>query len=175
MINVLENFVSDQECDDLLNHYNKKIWDAKDPFLKTGFGISEDGVADLYKEESLISDIVKRIGAHLTSYYKEDMELKTLFHSVMTPGAVNPLHWDNYIENGQEDVSTLFYLNDDYEGGELSFPDQDIFIKPKKGSFIFFRGEESLMHEVKMVKSGNRTAFVGFFWPTRVRIASTKS
>ena len=69
------------------------------------------------------------------------------------------------------DVSSLFYINEEYEGGELNFPDQNLLIKPKKGTFIFFRGEESLMHEVKVVKSGSRNAFVGFFWPTRVRLS----
>jgi len=81
--------------------------------------------------------IVKRMGKEISDHYGEPMELKTLFHSVMVPGAVNPLHWDNYIENGQEDVSSLFYINEEYEGGELNFPDQDLLIKPKKGTFIF--------------------------------------
>jgi Rps23 Pro-64 3,4-dihydroxylase Tpa1-like proline 4-hydroxylase len=171
MINIIEGFLSEKECDDLFNHYNEEIWDAKDPFVKTGFGVSEQEALSIYKKEGLLSDIVKRIGNHLSSYYNEEMELKTLFHSVMTPGAINPLHWDNYIENGQDDISTLFYLNEDYVGGELHFPDQGQLIKPKKGTFIFFKGEESLMHEVKEVKSGNRNAFVGFYWPTRVRMS----
>jgi Rps23 Pro-64 3,4-dihydroxylase Tpa1-like proline 4-hydroxylase len=171
MINVIEGFLSQQECDDLFNHYNKKIWDAEDPFVKTGFGVSTEKALELYNEDTLLSNIVKRIGLYLSSYYNEEMELKSLFHSVMTPGAVNPLHWDNYIENGQDDISTLFYLNEDYIGGELHFPDQGKTIKPKAGTFIFFKGDESLMHEVKEVKEGNRNAFVGFYWPKRVRLS----
>jgi len=173
MINIIEDFLTKEECNELFTHYNKKIWDAEDPFVKTGFGVSEHESLSLYNEEGLLSDIVKRIGSHLTSYYKEEMELKTLFHSVMTPGALNPLHWDNYIENGQDDVSTLFYLNEDYVGGELHFPNQNKTIKPKVGTFIFFKGDENLMHEVKQVTEGNRNAFVGFFWPTRTRISIT--
>ena len=173
MINILEDFVSKEECLSLFNHYNKKIWDASDPFVKTGFGVSKEDISDFYNKESLLLDIVKRMGNKVSEYYGEPMELKSLFHSVMIPGAVNPLHWDNYIENGEEDVSTLFYINEDYEGGELNFPGQDLIIKPNIGTFIFFRGEESLMHEVKEVKSGSRNAFVGFFWPTRVRMSIT--
>jgi Rps23 Pro-64 3,4-dihydroxylase Tpa1-like proline 4-hydroxylase len=173
LINIIEGFVSDKECQELFEHYNLKIWDAEDPFVKTGFGVGKDEALDLYNKDNLLSDIVKRIGTHLSSYYGEDIELKSLFHSVMTPGAVNPLHWDNYIENGQDDISTLFYLNEDYVGGELHFPNQNKIIKPKAGTFIFFKGEESLMHEVKEVIEGNRNAFVGFFWPKRVRISIT--
>jgi len=173
MINIVKNFLSKEECESLFNHYNKKIWDAEDPFVKTGFGLSQDEALSFYEEDNLLSDIVRRIGYHLSSHYNEEMELKTLFHSVMTPGAVNPLHWDNYIENGQDDISTLFYLNEDYVGGELHFPNQNQTIKPEIGTFIFFKGEESLMHEVKEVIQGNRNAFVGFFWPTRVRMSIT--
>jgi Rps23 Pro-64 3,4-dihydroxylase Tpa1-like proline 4-hydroxylase len=173
LINIIEGFVSDKECQELFEHYNLKIWDAEDPFVKTGFGVGKDEALDLYNKDNLLSDIVKRIGTHLSSHYGEDIELKSLFHSVMTPGAVNPLHWDNYIENGQDDISTLFYLNEDYVGGELHFPNQNKIIKPKAGTFIFFKGEESLMHEVKEVIEGNRNAFVGFFWPTRTRISIT--
>ena len=102
------------------------------------------------------------------------MELKQLFHSVMTPGAKNALHWDNYIENGDEDVSSLLYINDDYSGGELHFPNQNLKIKPKKGTFIFFSGDETVEHEVTTVTEGNRNAFVGFYWPVlrRKRVMS---
>lgn len=171
MINIIEGFLSQQECDELFNHYNKKIWDAPDPFVKTGFSVVESEALEFYNQDNLLSDIVKRIGLHLSSHYKEEIELKSLFHSIMTPGAVNPLHWDNYVENGQDDISTLFYLNEDYVGGELHFPDQNQTIKPKAGMFIFFKGDENLMHEVKQIKEGNRNAFVGFYWPTRVRMS----
>ena len=124
MINIIEGFLSQQECDDLFNHYNKNIWDAEDPFVKTGFGVGTEKALEFYNQDTLLSNITKRIGLYLSAYYNEEMELKSLFHSIMTPGAVNPLHWDNYIENGQDDISTLFYLNEDYIGGELHFPDQ---------------------------------------------------
>lgn len=36
------------------------------------------------------------------------------------------------------DVACLMYLNDEYEGGEINFPEHDIMIKPKPGTIVFF-------------------------------------
>lgn len=54
-------------------------------------------------------------------------------------GSIGP-HIDKNINNPRNtmDWSVLFYLNDDYTGGEISFPDLDLRIKPSKGSAIIF-------------------------------------
>jgi hypothetical protein len=44
-------------------------------------------------------------------------------------------------------LSTLIYLNDDYVGGEISFPDYKISIKPKARELIVF--PSYFLHEVK--------------------------
>ena len=36
------------------------------------------------------------------------------------------------------DIGCLMYLNDEYLGGEIRFPDYNITIKPKKGTCVFF-------------------------------------
>lgn len=53
-------------------------------------------------------------------------------------------------------LSILAYLNDDYEGGELYFPDLDYSIKPKKGMLILFPGSLHYQHGVTPVTSGTR-------------------
>lgn len=59
--------------------------------------------------------------------------------------------------------SSLIYLNDDYEGGELYFPEYDLYIKPEVGTLICFKGDENTLHGVKMVTSGVRYT-VSLFW-----------
>jgi predicted 2-oxoglutarate/Fe(II)-dependent dioxygenase YbiX len=54
------------------------------------------------------------------------------------------------------DISMLIYLNDDYEGGELYFPQHDIQIKPKAGTLAFFPGDKNYLHGVNPIKSGKR-------------------
>ena len=63
--------------------------------------------------------------------------------------------------DGQDGDSTLAfslvaYINDDYEGGEIHFPNQNITLKPKAGSMIMFPSQLPYLHEVKPIISGTR-------------------
>ena len=51
--------------------------------------------------------------------------------------------------------SSLIYLNDDYEGGELKFVDGKVF-KFKAGTNIIFRSDAYNSHQVLKVKKGKR-------------------
>jgi autonomous glycyl radical cofactor GrcA len=61
------------------------------------------------------------------------------------------------------DIASIFYFNDDYEGGELYFPAQNVKIKPKAGSAYFFPGDMNYVHGVTTVTSGLRFT-CPFFW-----------
>lgn len=64
------------------------------------------------------------------------------------------------------DIAGLFYINDDYEGGELYFPEQDIQFKPKAGAAYFFPGDRYYIHGVTEITSGTRYT-CPFFWTVR--------
>lgn len=59
--------------------------------------------------------------------------------------------------------SSLLYLNEDYEGGELYFPEYNLSIKPEAGTLICFKGDENTLHGVKMVTEGVRYT-ISLFW-----------
>lgn len=61
------------------------------------------------------------------------------------------------------DIAGLFYINDDYEGGELYFPEQGIQFKPKKGAAYFFPGDKNYIHGVTEITSGTRYTCPFFF------------
>lgn len=61
------------------------------------------------------------------------------------------------------DIGTVFYLNDDYEGGELYFPLQGIEFKPKPGAAYFFPGDKNYIHGVRPITSGVRYT-LPYFW-----------
>jgi predicted 2-oxoglutarate/Fe(II)-dependent dioxygenase YbiX len=61
------------------------------------------------------------------------------------------------------DITTVFYLNDDYEGGEIYFPNLGVEIKPEAGSVICFPTSEKYRHGVRTVLSGERFA-ISQFW-----------
>jgi len=53
-------------------------------------------------------------------------------------------------------LACLIYLNDDYDGGEIYFPRQEISIKPKAGTLITFPGSLHYIHGVNKIISGTR-------------------
>ena len=60
------------------------------------------------------------------------------------------------------DVSILFYLNDQYGGGELEFYDLGLTIKPKKGMMIAFPSYKDFAHKVHPVTWGHRYTLVSW-------------
>lgn len=89
------------------------------------------------------------------------------------PGQLQQPHADKELHIGEDegkpndfpyyDLAGLFYLNDDYEGGELYFPKQGIQFKPKKGAAYFFPGDLQYIHGVTEITSGIRYVSP-FFW-----------
>lgn len=55
-------------------------------------------------------------------------------------------------------LSTVAYLNDNYVGGEIYFPQVNITIKPESGSIIFFPSNFVFTHTVKPIEDGYRYA-----------------
>ena len=81
-------------------------------------------------------------------------------------------HLDNNSNNGiYEDISLLFYFNDNYKGGEIYFSDLDLEIKPEAGSFLFFDGSK-LWHETRQLEYGSKY-YIPFFIINKKRIIST--
>jgi hypothetical protein len=75
-------------------------------------------------------------------------------------GSLMTAHRDfySYVKDGEDEVTPKFtiilYINDDYEGGEIHFPNENVTIKAEAGSVLIF--PSNLLHEVKTVISGNR-------------------
>jgi hypothetical protein len=53
-------------------------------------------------------------------------------------------------------ISGVLYLNDDYLGGELEFPNQGFSIKPEAGSMILFPSIQPYVHDPKPAYGGER-------------------
>jgi hypothetical protein len=77
------------------------------------------------------------------------------FHTGPEKGRANDFPW--------YDLAGLFYFNDDYEGGELYFPQHGIEFQPVAGAAYFFPGDMYYAHGVRPIRSGNRFTSP-FFW-----------
>jgi hypothetical protein len=56
----------------------------------------------------------------------------------------------------QRDYTGIAYLNDDFTGGELVFPELDIVIAPRPGLLVGFPSNHEFVHAVPKVLSGKR-------------------
>ena len=64
------------------------------------------------------------------------------------------------------DLSSVFYLNDDFEGGEIFFPIQSFIAKPVRNMLIMFPGDINFIHGVNTVTKRIRYT-VSTFWTVK--------
>jgi hypothetical protein len=183
----LENFMTDEEINFLENAAKSiTIWDVTETHK------NEDGTV-IYDSEYWKDRVATRgtldlndpkIGPVIESLFKKlqpivekhfNVEIKPTTETIVRwlPGQLQNPHADKELHEEPNvgvpndfpyyDLSSLFYLNDDYEGGELYFPLQNIKFKPKRGSAYFFPGDRNYIHGVTEIKSGIRYT-CPFFW-----------
>lgn len=70
------------------------------------------------------------------------------------PGTYMGPHTDSSQNPTTENISAVIYLNENYKGGEINFPNQNIMIKPSAGSIVIFPSIPPYYHESKEVVEG---------------------
>lgn len=106
---------------------------------------------DLYKTENRVT-VHADEGFQILKYHEGD------FCNTHVDGEENFSH---------RKVSGLFYLNDDYEGGEITFPKFNITIKPKKNSILLFPANYAYEHSASEVKKGKKICIVTWFFSSK--------
>ena len=59
-------------------------------------------------------------------------------------------------------ISTIYYLNDNYEGGEINFPRFNLSYRPKAGDFLVFPSNFMYNHYVSDITEGTRYCIVNW-------------
>jgi hypothetical protein len=169
-IKVIENFI-EQEDLKLINNFlnqhrdNDEFMGGKD-FQPEDVRKLNPQVADLLnKYESKVYKVVKEL---FTDQYGIPVNRIPVNHTHFVKwisGMDSKLHCDCEKPDGSPalvadfykyNVSVLMYPNDDYTGGAITFPDYDLTIKPKPGTFIVFPGNNNYKHTVERVLDGVR-------------------
>lgn len=86
-------------------------------------------------------------------------------------GGFLPAHQDHGVSSRV--LSVVMYLNDDYEGGEMLFPNSNVSIKPEAGSIVFFPSNFLYVHEVSEIKSGTRYSMPHWYHNMKTPVLST--
>jgi hypothetical protein len=187
MIVELENFMTNDEIDFLEKAAkNIKIWDDTESHINENGTVVYD--ASYWKDRVATQPSLDKndpnIAPIITNLFQRLKPIVEKFYNVVAqptgvtivrwlPGQFQHPHADKELHTGPDaglpndfpyyDLSSLFYLNDDYVGGELYFPIQDIRFKPKKGAAYFFPGDMNYIHGVSKIENGIRYT-CPFFW-----------
>ena len=61
------------------------------------------------------------------------------------------------------DYTAILYLNDDFEGGKIFFPELLVSIEPEKGKLVLFPSNIDYVHGITEIRSGVRHSFPMWF------------
>lgn len=133
-IKVINNFISDEDCKKAIYYIQSGTNTMfKDNLLAEVLNDSKESLSFIKK----YSD--KALAAHKKEY-NLNIPLYTFegFLTTWNTGAEAPLHNDNHPKAEFVQLTTVVYLNDDYEGGIIYFPEFEFSHKPQKGDAIIF-------------------------------------
>jgi prolyl 4-hydroxylase len=148
---VIGGFLSDEECDGLIEGAKPKLARSLTVATKTGgeelnADRTSSGMFYARAENELIARIERRL-AQLTRWPVENGEGLQILH--YRPGAEYKPHYDYFDPNepgtptilkrgGQRVATVVMYLNDPIKGGGTTFPDVRLQVAPKRGNAVFF-------------------------------------
>jgi predicted 2-oxoglutarate/Fe(II)-dependent dioxygenase YbiX len=105
---------------------------------------------------------------------------ETVILSALGPGGYHPRHADNCQQDAsgrwvpdhtpQRVVTAIYYLNSDFDGGEIVFEREGLAIKPRAGVLLAFPSDRHHVHEVLPVRRGMRYTIP--IWFTRRKKAA---
>jgi prolyl 4-hydroxylase len=148
---VIGNFLSDEECDGLIEGAKPRLARSLTVETKTGgeelnADRTSNGMFYARAENELIARIERRL-AQLTRWPVENGEGLQILH--YHPGAEYKPHYDYFdpaepgtptiLKRGGQRVATIImYLHEPEAGGGTVFPDVKLTVAPKRGNAVFF-------------------------------------
>lgn len=156
---VIDNFLPNEEYQTLSNFVNNsdQISWIKEPWTterSAPNSIPEDAVKILKK-------IFPTARLNCMNYYNikvnDNWENECLLRKWSKGSKMQP-HIDTDAQKHLH-IVCMYYVNDNYDGGEIVFPDYNLKIKPKSNSLIMFPGNENYVHGVLEVLKGFRYTY----------------
>jgi len=174
---LINNFLSNDECEILIQQAKLKLKPSTVVDLKTGGrqihqGRTSEGMHFNRGENALIQNLEHRISelVHMPIEHGEGIQV---LHYKM--GAEYRPHYDyfpedeigskDYLSTGGQRVATvIMYLNDVEEGGETVFPEISLTVIPKRGSALYFSYCNALNQTDEKTLHGGAPVIKGSKW-----------
>ena len=153
---------ADKDAENIKINYEKRrglniglfpeLANSDNPYLKELHNVSKymyditKPAVDHYKSVYHTYDCVDYFGWVVLKYRKDD------FFTAHTDAS----------HDFPRQMSLVYYVNNDYEGGELEFPHIDLKIKPLKDELIIFPANYLFLHSANPVTSGIKYSVINF-------------
>jgi hypothetical protein len=128
----------------------------------------------IFNRESILEEPIKSKALQLISLFRAEIEanftdqelyLENIGKKKNEVGDLIPLHWDSsdIAPVGRREYACHIYLNNEFKGGSIVFPDQDVNEVPVTNMALVFPTSEEYRHEMKAVSEGSRYAILIHF------------
>jgi hypothetical protein len=138
----INNFLDNEKCERLIT------------FHKENFEKLLNNLSNYHNKTEVIQfsllhniDFGKQIAADITCHVRQ-INTKAFINYFQIVKWPNGSYQDEHLDFPEHVLTSIIYLNDDYEGGETVVGDK--IIKPEKGKIITFQGNE-IKHKVNQI------------------------
>ena len=175
MIIQIADAVSSEDCDRLIQtyighiHLTEMIGQREFPVVYWHQVCHSDNAAKIVPR--LVENCLRMSRRQLP--HAEQLYPETVILAAMSAGGHHSRHADNcrLNEHGDwvanhtpnRDVSAIYYLNDEVDGGEIVFDLQQLVVKPRRRLLLAFPSDAAHVHEVLPVWSGVRYTMAIWF------------
>lgn len=167
------NFIDPQVAKNMVSYFEAKAanWGDIAFYGSEGMGLlpndpllADHGLPGLFFEE-----LKQSFQKHVGEIFDRPVKPNTSHAQKWNVGGFANPHSDNSDNHGEPNAFEInkyvgiLYLNEDYDGGQLYFPDHDIEFKPNAYSYYVFPGGVENIHGVREITSGTRYTMVSFW------------
>ena len=169
----LDDFVTEQEAKSMIKYFESQaqIWGDVAFYNSLGMGLAphDQRLVELGLDPKFFDNLKNKFKESCEMFFKRELKPNTSHAQKWNVGGFAAPHSDNSDHDGNPNAFEInkyvgiLYLNDDYEGGELYFPEHSLEFKPPVYSFIMFPGGHENIHGVKEIIKGTRYTMVSFW------------
>jgi hypothetical protein len=169
----IPDFVNPEDARNMINYFEAKaeMWGDIAFYGSSGMGLmaNDPMLADYNLSGDFFDNLREQFKAHVEAVFEREVRANTSHAQKWDVGGFANPHSDNSDNHGEPNAFeinkyvAILYLNGDYEGGELYFPDHDISFKPTPYALITFPGGVENIHGVKEITAGTRYTMVSFW------------
>jgi alpha-ketoglutarate-dependent taurine dioxygenase/predicted 2-oxoglutarate/Fe(II)-dependent dioxygenase YbiX len=180
MISINKNFLTPEEIKTILNYIEYMIsedWQTSESLFWNKRILDLNNINNPNPKDQLIKEMLVDIRQRIIENIKEvqgvafPIYADTLQIVKWPKGYEQEPHADGehiYPEDGEHPFphrlyASVCYLNNDFDGGEIYFPQHDIELKPVPGTMVNFPGTREYLHGVRSVDNGIRYTIVSFY------------